>query len=1102
MKRTSSTKPYLSACLTIRNSNPTLLENAFKSIRARAAQAEIVVVDTCSSNKATLEVAQRYADVFEVYKGPRGDWDQEMAAVDDMASARQRSFELASGRWRCWVDDDDTIVGGEEATELLRKNGLWKPPLRRNQTLHEPEKELAPAKNGEGPGAVGLEDMLAWIEKNLPEATCIWSPYLYEKDEHGQAKQLLWRERIVRWDDPPRFHWAEEAHEILVPNHPYLPPRYELPHLLWVHHKDFTPEAMRYSLERHSKIMLNLWDRNQPGDRTFRRARYLSGFASCLPLGANHAGERELEFLNAAFEIAWTPIDRYRAHIALGNFKNARGLYWDAKDHYSAAQAIRPELPDAYYAAGHAAKDREDWFSAVENFRKGTKCELHPESEIVARKHLVHYPSLLAYSLQKAADCVRPSNNPGVIVSFLQEARDVSKQVMERPETGADDIEARALHYAPANAFNSERAMLEIRDIWHHLRNNDETAKAAKLLELIPWDQHNHPITMEMENWAKKIKRHLTSPQAYEEFYASAAATGLRLTTKDTAFGIVHPRVNWTIDWISKHAPEGRVLDVGCCDGQVGLPLLRMCPKADYTGVDLNQTALENFKKLLGELDMTDRKVTLENSRLPRSRDFFDVVILGEIIEHVPDPVSWLEHIRVALLAPGGTILLSTPWGAYDLGHPPEKNDDGAPRDERGHVRAYSAWGLCQDLRKAGGQVMEISRIETAPGIHWGDGACAALRHQRNRERPIAVAVAGALWQWNGSTNDRGGIGASEEMIQRTGEKLAAEGRLYDVYGPTPQEEVWTGVGYWPQPAIRHIRPETKIIVSRAPGYWKQLDDWTGREHAKVLWLQDVMLGQGDMTPENADHYESIVCVSKWHADLTAQSVGERNAGKLKTIYNWIDRGHFQDAAKLGWKDIKKPYHMIWASSPDRGLLKLLALWPRIRELYPEATLSIFYGWRGAANLGGGLNSSWNQRYLTMRREYERARWQPGVTEVGMVNHFQLAMEYAKASVWPYSTNFGETCCAAALKARAAGAVPVTSNLAALAETALCDQAVLINGCNWSPETYPDDYDDLFLEGIKRAVETSTTERQKMSAEVLEKFSWEAVEPLWKAVLT
>lgn len=370
---------------------------------------------------------------------------------------------------------------------------------------------------------------------------------------------------------------------------------------------------------------------------------------------------------------------------------------------------------------------------------------------------------------------------------------------------------------------------------------------------------------------------------------------------------------------------------------------------------------------------------------------------------------------------------------------------------------------------------------------------------KRMLRRPIAVSVAGALWDWNGSTVDREGIGASEEMIVRLGEKLVAE-QPYDVFGPVPEEEVYKGVGYWPRAAIRHAPADAKVVVSRAPGYVRQVDQWIGTERPAVLWLQDTLYP--DLNAEVADRYESVVCLSNWHRELTIQAHKLRRdqEDKVKVAYNWIDRGHFEAGIESGWKDIKLPHHFIYASSPDRGLVKLLELWPRVLEIYPDATLSIFYGWRGAAKLGGGLDAAWNQRYLKARRRYEELRHQKGLKEVGMVNHLQLALEFQKASAWLYPTDFHETGCLTAVKARAAGCVPVTSALAALNETAACEQAVLVDLVN-EDGTHREGYDDAWLSGLQRAVETPLVDRQAMARDTIKQFSWEAVELVWKEIL-
>jgi hypothetical protein len=40
-----------------------------------------------------------------------------------------------------------------------------------------------------------------------------------------------------------------------------------------------------------------------------------------------------------------------------------------------------------------------------------------------------------------------------------------------------------------------------------------------------------------------------------------------------------------------------------------------------------------------------------------------------------------------------------------------------------------------------------------------------------------------------------------------------------------------------------------------------------------------------------------------------------------------------------------KPFKMLYASSPDRGLEHLLRMWPQIKEKIPGAELHFCYGW-------------------------------------------------------------------------------------------------------------------------------------------------------------
>jgi hypothetical protein len=190
---------------------------------------------------------------------------------------------------------------------------------------------------------------------------------------------------------------------------------------------------------------------------------------------------------------------------------------------------------------------------------------------------------------------------------------------------------------------------------------------------------------------------------------------------------------------------------------------------------------------------------------------------------------------------------------------------------------------------------------------------------------------------------------------------------------------------------------------------------------------------------------------------------------KMEIVNNFLLPEHFAPAVE------KIPHRFIYASSPDRGLITLLKMWPEIRRHWDDASLSIFYGWEGCLKLAH-LNPSWNAKFKPMRREYEELRHQPGILDFGRVNHQRLALELKQADCWCYPTNFFETGCATAFKAMAGGAVPVCTPLAGLAET---------GASPWTQFVYLNadfaEHQQATLMGIERALAFDAGEREKMA---------------------
>lgn len=147
--------------------------------------------------------------------------------------------------------------------------------------------------------------------------------------------------------------------------------------------------------------------------------------------------------------------------------------------------------------------------------------------------------------------------------------------------------------------------------------------------------------------------------------------------------------------------PPSRVLDVGCSDGQFGALARSFGHTVD--GVDLVKhegigERLDGFV----EADLTHG--------LPRGTAAYDVIVAGDVLEHVVDPELLLKDLRDHL-TPGGQILVSVPnfahWyprGKVALGR--FDYDQRGPLDHT-HVRFFTRRSLERLINACGLHIAE-----------------------------------------------------------------------------------------------------------------------------------------------------------------------------------------------------------------------------------------------------------------------------------------------------------------------------------------------------------------------------------------------------------
>lgn len=126
------------------------------------------------------------------------------------------------------------------------------------------------------------------------------------------------------------------------------------------------------------------------------------------------------------------------------------------------------------------------------------------------------------------------------------------------------------------------------------------------------------------------------------------------------------PRLQPVIDQLADLSAGSKVLDYGCCVGQVTIALAYRFPDLKFVGVDISKRQIE-----IGNKFIFDKKlpyVKLMNSpdiNHPKIDNDFDAVIALEILEHIHDYSGFLtgllKHLKL-----GAPVILSTPAGPVE----------------------------------------------------------------------------------------------------------------------------------------------------------------------------------------------------------------------------------------------------------------------------------------------------------------------------------------------------------------------------------------------------------------------------------------------------
>lgn len=183
-----------------------------------------------------------------------------------------------------------------------------------------------------------------------------------------------------------------------------------------------------------------------------------------------------------------------------------------------------------------------------------------------------------------------------------------------------------------------------------------------------------------------------------------------------------------------------------------------------------------------------------------------------------------------------------------------------------------------------------------------------------------------------------------------------------------------------------------------------------------AIWCHDLRTPGIEVAPDNA----TVCLLTPFHQEY-AHAIQGLKPEKVWLTRNGIDPKRFEGPAPA-----KVPGKVIFPSSPDRGLDRVIRIMERVREKVPHAELHVFYGFDNLRKYG---MADMANRLEAMIKE------RPWVKYHGNVQQDELARHFRESEVWLYPANFIETFCITALEALASKTYPVVRRIGALRDT-------------------------------------------------------------------
>jgi predicted O-methyltransferase YrrM len=356
------------------------------------------------------------------------------------------------------------------------------------------------------------------------------------------------------------------------------------------------------------------------------------------------------------------------------------------------------------------------------------------------------------------------------------------------------------------------------------------------------------------------------------------------------------------------------------------------------------------------------------------------------------------------------------------------------------------------------------------------------IKNANMYNKPLFVFVAdGGFNQWSGSTILEKGVGGSETYIIEIARYIQKSEKFQTIVfcnTPNGAEEIFENTIYKPLSSYYEFINTTYVdtcIISRFSEYLPVT--YKGFSENVYLVVHD-LTPSGIVIPIDIK-LKNVFCLTEWHVSHLS-AIFPSLANIMVPFYYGIDSTFYNFEKKVDPTKVKNKF--IYSSFPNRGLLQLLQMWPKIIENVPTSTLHIY----------SDVNNKWSNDVEPQKMQQIRellasmSDTKYGIHYHGWVNKNVLKEAWLTADIWFYPCTFAETFCLTALEAASSRTFVVTNDLAALQNT-VGNRGCIIKGDPTTAEWQEEAIDKLLYYLISDINDENLVKKQQL---IQTNFKW------------